>query len=57
MNIPNSIFDAKFTITGFTLLIMSKADKRAFNTEGNQLSPQMKSAISNLKIGDKLFFY
>jgi hypothetical protein len=56
VDIPNFIFDAKFNITGFTLQVMSRADKQTFNTEGNQLSPQMKSAISNLKIGDKLFF-
>ncbi len=55
--LENFDFELFFKITGFKLSVVGKGkDLQEFNGEGNQMTPQMRDAVSKLRAGDKVYF-
>lgn len=55
--LENFEFDAKFNITKFSLIIANpRSDAVVLSTNGNQLSPAMKTAISGINPGARIIF-
>ncbi len=56
-NLENFDFDAKFSITKFTLIIAKpRADAVVLSTSGNSLSSAMKSALNSIGPGARVIF-
>lgn len=55
--LENFDFELYFKIVGFKLTITGKGrDLLEFEGTGNQLTPQMRDALSKVRAGDKIFF-
>jgi len=56
-SLENFEFDAKFTITKFTMIIAKpRADAIVLSTSGNSLSAAMKSALNSITPGTRVIF-
>ncbi|PYF68427.1 type IX secretion system motor protein PorM/GldM [Pedobacter nutrimenti] len=56
-NLEGFDFDAKFTITRFTLIIMKPGDNATvLHATGNAMTGQMRSAIANISPGSRVIF-
>ncbi|MCC7233398.1 MAG: gliding motility protein GldM [Bacteroidia bacterium] len=55
--LENFDFELFFRITGFKMSVVGKGrDPMEFETQGNQLTPNMREALSKSRAGDKIYF-
>jgi gliding motility-associated protein GldM len=55
--LKNFDFELFFKITSFKITIVGKGkDLIEYDAQGNQLTPQMREAVSKLRAGDKVYF-
>lgn len=56
-SLENFDFDAKFSISRFSLIVMKLGDNASvLHTNGNTMSSQMKNALSNISAGTRVIF-